>query len=93
MYELKDINWKRWYAAGITPGMAFHAFHEAQDMLVNEERIEHVERGEFMADWPMWLRSGDYLPAGIRAEFARILGLDIEREDTHELFDWVVEQH
>ena len=93
MYELKDVNWKRWYAEGLTPGMAFRAFHEAQDMLVTLERIERVERGEFMADWPMWLLSGDYLPAGIRAEFARILGLDIEREDVHQLFDWVVEQH
>ena len=93
MYELKDVNWKRWYAEGLTPGMAFRAFEKARNRLVTAERTARIERGEFIIDWPEWLVTGDYLPAGIRAEFARILGLDIEREDVHQLFDWVVEQH
>jgi hypothetical protein len=90
MYELKDVNWQRWYAAGITPGMACRAFEKALTRLVTAERTARIERGEFLADWPEWLITGEYLPAGIRAEFARILELDVERQDTHELFDWTI---
>lgn len=83
---------RRFYAEGITPGMAYRAFTSAQIALVERDQ-EEARRTSLIPeeDWCDWLREGSYLPSGIRVRFAQ----NLDRELTpvvHELFDWACAQ-
>jgi len=82
-----EVLLRRFYAEGITPGMALKAMQQAQEELVNEMRVACLPA----EDWPEWLIAGDFLPSGIRQRFAA--KLDRELTNTmHQLFDWAVHQ-
>lgn len=85
-----EVLLRRFYAEGVTPGMALKAMQQAQEELVNEMRT--TEFGDIPQDeWPQWLIDGDFLPSGIRQRFAA--KLDRELTNTmHQLFDWAVHQ-